>query len=82
MVVRISQCALGHGGNLKVLSKIMSGCKPLLEDEILSLLNEEQETADDGTDSELKDHVSDDDVQSDLEDEFIDEAPIDDFNES
>lgn len=47
----------------------------VLEDrEIVSLLNEEDVSADDGGDSELEDHVSEDNIQSDTDDEYIDEV--------
>lgn len=46
----------------------------LEEIEIVSLLNEEDVSVDDGSDSELEDHVSEDNVQSDTDDEYIDEV--------
>lgn len=45
----------------------------LEEREIISCLNEEDERTDDGSGSEMKNHVSDN-VQSDTNDEYIDEV--------
>ncbi|CAG4971193.1 unnamed protein product [Colias eurytheme] len=48
-------------------------CRRLLEDsEIVGFLNEEDKSVEDGSDSEIEDHISEDNVQSDVEDEYID----------
>lgn len=44
------------------------------EREIISFLSQEDESPDDGSDSEMEDHVSEDDFQSDTDDEYIDDV--------
>lgn len=53
----------------------MADRRALDEAQIASFLNEEEdECAQDGSDSELEDHMSEDEVQSDNDDEYVDEV--------
>ncbi|CAB3250201.1 unnamed protein product [Arctia plantaginis] len=52
----------------------MASRRVLKEREIISFLTQEDEIPDDGSDSEMEDHVSEDDIQSDTDDEYIDDV--------
>lgn len=59
----------------------MASRRVLEEKDIIALLNREDESADDGSDSEIEDHISEEDIHSDTEDEYIDEVIDEDLNE-
>ncbi|RVE45404.1 hypothetical protein evm_009922 [Chilo suppressalis] len=61
---------------------IMANTRALDEAQILLLLHEEQdESAQDGSDSEIEDHMSEDEVQSDTDDEYVDEVVNQDLSD-
>lgn len=49
---------------------------------IISLLNREDESADDSSDTGIEDHVSEDDIQSDTDVEYIDEIIDENLNDT
>ncbi|CAB3248366.1 unnamed protein product [Arctia plantaginis] len=61
---------------------IMASRRVLKEREIISFLTQEDEIPDDGSDSEMEDHVSEDDIQSDTDDEYIDDVIDESLNTS
>lgn len=60
----------------------MASRRVLEEREIISFLSQEDESPDDGSDSEMEDHVSEDDFQSDTDDEYIDDVIDESLNTS
>lgn len=56
--------------------------RSLINDEVMSLMEIEEENVIGGIDSEVEDHVSEDVVQSDCEDEFVNNIITENLNAS
>ncbi|XP_055920499.1 piggyBac transposable element-derived protein 4-like [Eupeodes corollae] len=60
----------------------MASRRVLEDEEIVSILNQEDEFSNDGSDSEIEDHVIEDDVQSETDDEYVDEVIEENLDET